>query len=106
MKAYETSEQCRSAMVEQYEGFKPQVAAYAEYATRIAALSEEFHRLRLREAFSAATTLHEEGTLIATIDARETPKSLDVKLAELSSAGVKPGMIIFDRIGNKFYLFK
>jgi hypothetical protein len=83
-----------------YDEFKPHLASYAEYAERASALSLEYHNKRIGEMFNPPI---EEGTLATTLDARETPKSLDVKLEQLAELPIK--RIIFDRVKHQYHLF-
>jgi len=91
----------RSKIVETYEQFKPSLEAYYDYAQRTAALSEAYHAARLREVFSTVPT---EEILVATLDARETPKSLDNFLATFRP-GKPVTRIVFDRVNGKYHLF-
>lgn len=96
---FHSADEIRSKILEQFEGFKPHLTAYHDYAERMAALSIEYHSARLSE-FAPPV---EEGVLIASLDARETPKSLDAKLAQLSGVSIKRA--IFDRTKATYYLF-
>lgn len=91
----------RSKVVETYQQFKPSLDAYYDYASRIAALSEAYHAARLAEVFGLTAT---EEVLVASLDARETPKSLDNFLASFRPD--KPvKRIVFDRVSGKYHLF-
>lgn len=95
------ADELRTKILETYTQFKPHLDAYYDYAQRTAALSEAYHAARLSEALNITAT---EETLVATLDARETPKSLDNFLASFRSE--KPvKRIIFDRINGKYHLF-
>lgn len=91
----------RSKITETFELFKPQLAGYAEYAQRITALSEEYHKVRLAETFCKP----EEMIFVCTLNAAETPKSLDQKIAQLSQAGTKIKRIIYDRKDRTYHLY-
>jgi hypothetical protein len=95
------SDDIRHKLMEQFEQFKPHLTGYHEYATRAAALAQEYHAARFKEVFPQIPM--EELTLITTLDARETPKSLDTKLAQLT--GIIPKRIIFDPTKFTYYLF-
>jgi hypothetical protein len=96
-----TSDEIRRKLVEQFEKFKPTLQSYHDYAEQTVALGLEYHLARLGEVFPKTPV--EELTLAATFDARETPKSLDVKLAQLGGVPVK--RVVFDRTKSTFYLF-
>jgi hypothetical protein len=95
------ADEIRSKITETFEQFKPQLDGYHEYAQRITALSEEYHKVRLAETFC----LPEEMIFVCTLNAAETPKSLDQKLAQLNQAGTKIKRIIYDRKERSYYLF-
>lgn len=98
-----TADEVRNRLMDQFNLFKPHLQAYADYAERIAALSLEYHGLRLSEFLGDSI---EVGTLVATLDARETPKSLDTKLAQLREVpDFKIGRVIFDQAKGVYYLF-
>ncbi len=97
-----TADDIRHKILEQFTHFQPHIAAYHEYAERIASLSVEYHNKRLRQVVGDV----EEGTLLVTLDARETPKSLDAKLDQLKQMrDIKIKHIIFDRVKAIYYLF-
>lgn len=96
-----SSDEIRTKLVEQFEKFKPTLQSYHDYAEQTVALGLEYHLARFREVFPQNPV--EELTLAATFDARETPKSLDVKLAQLGGVPVK--RIIFDRAKSTFHIF-
>ncbi len=95
------ADEIRSKLIETYNQFKPSLNAYYDYAQRTTALSEEYHAARLTETFKLTPT---EEVLVATLDARETPKSLDNFLASFRPD--KPvKRIVFDRVNGKYHLF-
>lgn len=96
-----SADQLRRKLVELFEQFRPELERYYDYAARAAALSEEYHRERLRDAFPDATLT--DAVLLCSLDARETPASLDRELAKLGDA--KPTKVVFDRAAARFYLF-
>jgi hypothetical protein len=98
-----TADELRSALVAQFEKFKPSLEQYHEYAQRCMALAQEYHAVRLEDAFPEAKI--EELTLVATLDARETPKSLDTKLAQFASENITVRRMIFDRVKSAYLLF-
>lgn len=93
------ADELRAKIIETYDKFKPSLEAYYDYAQRTAALSEEYHAARLSEVCKVPI---EQETLLASLDARETPKSLDVFLAT-TTGQVK--RIIFDRANSKYHIF-
>lgn len=97
-----TADEIRSKIVEQFTTFQPHMKAYADYAERIAALSLEYHDSRLGEVLGIPI---EVGVLMAALDARETPKSLDGKLAQIEKLETPVRRIIFDRSKSTYYLF-
>ena len=96
-----TADNIRSLLVELFDQSKPQLQAYHNYAEKAAALSLEFHTARLAEVFPGVPV--EELTVATTLDTRETPRSLDTKLAQLANVPVK--RIVFDRANSTFILF-
>ena len=95
-----SADQIRTTLVEQFNKFRPALEQYHEYALRAAALAQEYHAARFKEVFSQPV---EAMTLVATLDARETPASLDNKIAHLKDLPVK--LILFDRANAIYYLF-
>ncbi len=95
------ADEIRSKIIETFNQFKPSLDAYYDYSQRVAALSEEYHASRLREKFGIES---QEETLVATLDARSTPKTLDNFLSDFRpSKPVK--RILFDRVAAKYYVF-
>jgi len=98
-----TADDIRAKIVEQFSLFQPHMTAYHEYAERVAALSVQYHNCRLSEVLGVPI---EEEILLATLDARETPKNLDMKLAQFSQIpDTKIKRIVFDRVKATYYLF-
>lgn len=98
-----TSDDLRYKILETFKRFEPHAQAYHDYAERVAALSVEYHNARLSEVLSLPM---EEGTLVTTLNAAETPKSLDTKLAQIKALpGTTIKRVIFDRTRAVFYLF-
>ena len=98
-----TADELRTAMVKQFEEVKPHLDAYHGYAMRISELAIAYHEARLADAFPKVQV--EELTLAVTLDARETPKSLDTKLAQLASENIIVRKIVFDRVKTTYLLF-
>ncbi len=96
-----SADEIRSKLIEQFEAAKPHLAAYHEYAERCIALSLAYHNARIAATFAGVPV--EELTVAATLDARETPKSLDTKLAQLHGVAIK--RIIFDPVKSTYLLF-
>jgi len=95
------SDEVRSKITALFEQFKPALDGYHDYAQRVTALSEEYHKARFAEVFSTPV---EELTLLATIHAHQTPKSLDEFLAKLP-AGTAVKRIIHDRKNYTYHLY-
>lgn len=91
----------RRKLVANFEAAKPILDGFYEYAKVAGALAQEYHEARIHEAFQGVDfrTL----TLVASLDARETPVSLDKKLMELGQAPIK--LVIFDQTKFTYYLF-
>lgn len=66
------------------------------------ALSEQYHALRIRDEFQS---LVKAKLLVTTLDARQSPVSLDKKLAELRDSGVQIRDVIYDQNTTTYYLF-
>jgi hypothetical protein len=95
-----SADQIRGIILEKFAEFRPSISAYAEYASQVGALSVEYHSKRL-----AGICPIVELTLVASLPGHETPKSLDVKLGQLSAAGVVIRQAIFDRVNCVYHLF-
>lgn len=91
----------RSRLVELFENSKITLASFYQYSQTAAALAEEYHAARLAEKYPGVGFA--EYTLATSLDARETPTTLDKKLAELT--GVTVRMIIYDRVQARYYLY-
>lgn len=91
----------RARLVELFNNSKVTVAAFYQYSQTAAALSEEYHKARLTEVYPGL--VFEELTLAAALDARETPATLDKKIAEL--AGVKIKKIVYDVVHSTYNLY-
>lgn len=94
-----TADELRSKIVALFEEFKPNLQGYYEYAQRAAALNEEYHQRRLESVGPPIET----GTLALTLDARETPATLDNKLAQIPQGTIR--RVVFDRANSRYYLF-
>jgi hypothetical protein len=81
----------------------PWQAKYADMALKLAALSEQYHEQTLKAAFPAAE--FSERTLAITLDGRESPASLDPKLAQLAEQQIAVKLIVFDRVQFKYLLY-
>jgi hypothetical protein len=98
-----SADDIRHKILGQFKAFQPHMQAYSQYANGIAALSIEYHNARLRDVLGVTI---EEGVLAIALDARETPKSLDEKLAQLTQIpGLVIKRIIFDRTKATYHLF-
>lgn len=98
-----TADDVRHLITEQFTQFAPQIKAYGDYAQRMAALCQEYHTLRLAETFPSVPV--EELTLAVQLDVRETPKKLDVILAQLFEQEITVKKIIFDHAKFSFFLY-
>lgn len=96
-----SSDEVRHQMTNVFKTFEPNLIAYHNYAEQIGALAIEYHKLRLMETWPDA--VHEELTLAAQFDVRETPTSLDRALSQVG--GIKPRKIIFDRVHSLYQIF-
>ena len=98
-----TSDDIRGKILETFKQFQPSAQAYHDYAERVAALSVEYHNARLSEVLNIPL---EVGTLVTTLNAAETPKSLDTKLAQIKALpGTTIKRVLFDRTKSCYYLF-
>ena len=98
-----TSDDIRGKILETFKQFQPSAQAYHDYAERVAALSVEYHNARLSEVLNIPM---EDGTLVTTLNAAETPKSLDTKLAQIKALpGTTIKRVLFDRTKSCYYLF-
>ena len=96
-----TADDIRGKIVELFDKCKPQLSAYHDYAQQATALAEEYHAARFAELFPGVP--FEELTLVVSLNARETPKSLDNKLAQIAEISLK--RIVFDRVKSTYLLF-
>ena len=96
-----TSDEIRHRLVEHFEAAKQTLNDYYDYARGAAALSEEYHAARIKECFKTAE--YKEMTLVAEFDSRETPATLDRKLAELGDLPLK--LVVYSQAKNTYYLF-
>lgn len=95
------ADEIRAKMVAAFEAAKPTLTAFHTYSQTAAALAEEYHAAQFKETYPAVDL--KELTLACSLDARETPATLDKKLAELRGITVK--LVIFDRVHHTYYLF-
>lgn len=93
-----SADELRAKLVDIFKRFKPALDQYYDYARQVTALSEEYHRARL----SAAGPIQER-VLLAKLDSRETPATLDRVLAEVDPASL--GLVVYDRKNAAYYLF-
>lgn len=98
---YSTADEVRTKLTETFQQFKPALDQYYDYAQRAMALAETYHRLRLKEVLGLEAS---EEILVASLDARETPPTLDKILAALPS-DKKIKRVVFDRLNGKYHLF-
>jgi hypothetical protein len=98
-----TADEIRNKIVETFKRFEPHAQAYHDYAEQVAALSVAYHDQRLSEVLDIPM---EEGVLVTTLNAAETPKSLDTKLAQIKTLpGTTIKRVLFDRTKGCYYLF-
>lgn len=93
----------RSKLVDLYKDVEPHAKRMADYSEKAAALVEEYHVKRLLESFPSAE--HVELTPVVSLNARQTPASLDKVLADLKKAEVKVVKVIHDRYNHQFHIF-
>lgn len=97
------SDNIRTKILEQFAHFQPHLQAYHDYSQRMAALSVEYHNSRLAETLGVKI---DDEVLLTTLDARQTPKTLDTQLAQIEKLpGTKIKRIVFDRTKATYYLF-
>lgn len=95
-----TAEQLRTELVKLFKESNSVLNAFYDYSQKAAALAEEYHAAQFREKYAVPV---EEITLACTLDARETPATLDKKLLELQAVPIRK--ILFDRARSTYYLF-
>jgi hypothetical protein len=97
-----TADEIRNKILETFKRFEPHAQAYHDYAEQVSSLSVAYHDQRIRETLC----LPEEGVLVTTLNAAETPKSLDTKLAQIKALpGTTIKRVLFDRTKGCYYLF-
>lgn len=97
------ADEIRSKLVDLYKKVEPHAKEMATYSQEAAALTEEYHKERLTETFPEA--LFFELTPVVSLNARETPTSLDKKLIELTGSGAKIPLIIHDRFNHQYHIY-
>lgn len=95
------SDETRSKITGLFEKFKDSLTAYHDYAQQVTSLSEVYHEQRFKEIFGSEV---EELTLLATLNAYETPKSLDEFLAKLGQCP-QVKRIIHDRKAHTYQIY-
>jgi hypothetical protein len=99
----QTADEIRNQILGTFQQFQPHAQAYHDYAERVAALSVKYHDVRFSEVLGLPI---EEGVLLTSLNAAETPKSLDTKLAQIAVLpDVKIKRVVFDRVKATYYLF-
>lgn len=98
----QTADSLRSQLLTMFQEARPILQKYGEYAQKAGALGLEYHLARFKEQLTSATV--QELTLVATLEAHETPATLDRILSQIP-ATVTIRSIIFDRVNAKFHLF-
>lgn len=93
----------RQKITELCDTARPMWLQVHEHSSKLAALSVEYHRQSLAEILGVVMT---DGALIATLDIRNTPKTLDKSLAELKLSGLTGLKAIHDLQEGKIYVFK
>jgi hypothetical protein len=99
MGAADTRQKICSALEES----KPLWTQVHEHSRKVAALSVEYHRESLKEALGVEM---EDGLLVATLDIRQKPVSLDATISQIKMSGAK-GLRAFHNLEDgKIYVFK
>lgn len=93
----------RAKIVQVCEESKPLWKQVHEHSAAVAALSLEYHRESLREALGIEMR---SGMLVATLDIRNSPKSLDTTIGQLKMSGVTGLEAIHDLQSGQVFLFK
>lgn len=96
-----TSDEIRSQITGLFSKFKDSLSVYSDYAQQVGALGLEYHSAR----FTELGVPLQELTLIKTLDARETPASLDTVLAHLQQAGKQIKLVVFDRANCSYSIY-
>jgi hypothetical protein len=99
----QTADDVRHLITEAFKEFEPHIQSYGAYSQRMAALTQEYHTLRVKEAFPTAVV--EELTLAVTLDVRETPTRLEIILAQLKNQQIDVKKVIFDRVKFSLSLY-
>lgn len=95
------SDEVRSKITGLFEKFKGSLSVYGDYAQQVGALGLEYHAARFAELGAPLQEL----TLAKTLDARETPASLDNFLANLSKTDKPLKLVVFDRANCQYQLY-
>jgi hypothetical protein len=101
-----TPAQLRDELSAMYQRNKALRETWFEMTQRAVALNTEYHIKRLKEHLPNVAV--EEEILLTTLDARQSPVSLDKALTEMAPGGVPMcpiSRIIFDRKELKFYVY-
>jgi hypothetical protein len=95
-------EEARDKITKIYTEHKDLFTKLHDYGEQVRALSQELHIDLLQKRFCIDIV---EEVLIATLDVRESPASLDKEVARIEASQVKITAIYFSRPEGRFYLY-
>lgn len=95
-----SSDQIRSEIVAEYERSAPFREQLQKYSTTVYNLSIDYHKTRLAELGIDMV----DTAVVAVLDVRNTPKTTDKVLEELTASGVKFNRAVRDVGTDKIYL--
>lgn len=95
------SDEVRSKITALFEKFKSSLSVYSDYAQQVGALGLEYHAAR----FSELGVPLQELTLVKTLDARETPATLDNAIAHLNQTNKTIKLVVFDRANCAYHIY-
>ena len=101
--AISKADELRSKIVAKFQEAQPLLTGYRAYAEGQRALNIEYHKARCEEAFPGVPV--EETASVIVLDACQTPKSLDVAIAQMKSAGIAPKRVVHDLSKHQFLLY-
>jgi len=101
MKSSITPQEALERITKIYKENSELFAQLQDYGERVRALSEELHVGKITETFNVPVT---EMLVAATLDVRETPKSLDKQIAQLQHLQGRVSQVVYDRASGMFYV--
>lgn len=93
----------RKKIAEHLEAQKPLWQEIHAKSAELAALSVEYHKQSLQEQLSVTV---EDGLVVAVLDIRQTPKSLDTTVSQIKMSGATGLRAFHDLKEGKIYVFK